>query len=56
MSIEEVKQELSKAKSVIEWNYIRSEIKGFLTVSELAYIDGCGFIKSVSSLNNWNKN
>tara|TARA_R100001244_G_scaffold59449_3_gene50016 strand:+ start:135 stop:299 length:165 start_codon:yes stop_codon:yes gene_type:complete len=47
--------ELSKAKSVYEWNAIRDTFKRQLTVEALAKIDGSGFIKEVSKLNNWKK-
>ena len=49
------KEELSKALSVCHWNEIRELFKGKLLVSELAHIDGSGFIKQVKRQNCWVK-
>ena len=53
MTIETAKSKLSESKNVNDWNLNRDSIKGQLTVEQLATIDGSGFIKEVSKVNNW---
>lgn len=53
MNLETAKQELSKAKSIEDWNVIRSLIKNRLSVNDLAIIDGSGFVKVVKAKQKW---